>query len=805
MKQISYKHAALATLLSFMATIGAAQADMDILGGKAAVSGEVNAGVQQKIVDGADEKFEEYRDVQNGFLLNDLRLKVDGNDTPYYLDVKIKNPVQDNEFYGVKGGIHGKFGVGLFYDSLIHNFASGKLLLSGAGTGRLTIADQIQSDLQANELLRVARGGNPLTPQPQDAAQQGIVRDLLANTNSMAFKLKREKTGFSLDYNITEDVKSWAKVTNEKRKGARVITTGTYERYAQTVAGVHVSDLFLVSGMELADPIDYRTTVLNVGAGVYKKNWLADIEYTFTNFDNQNASLVWDNPFRIDDLSSSNAGGATNTNNGDFNRGRFARGQLSLAPTSQSHDITVSASIELPLHSRLTGAISYGMVFQDDSFLPYTLNSAVSGTNVPGFAGPANITDPATVAATNGGFASLGGDVRTLSQSYTLTSKPIEPLTVTARYRYYDYDNQSNAITFPGYAAFGESFWRTGNNDPRATANAGSISRPLSYTRQNAELGVDYHIIKPLTVMVEGGWEGWDRKNLRIDSTEELSVGGGFVYKPMKSANLTGHYRYAHRTVDGYKTGATAENPEAIGQVNFDWADRIRHQANVRFTINPVESVTVGLSGQYLKDDLGGGNRFGLKKSENMTGAFDVTYNPSEIVALYANYAKEYRKGVLHSAAKDNAVAGENYFAQNFWNSDIYEKVDSFGAGVTVQVIPGKLTLNSSYNLTLSKMDFVNSNPNLAANTLLNAIAQAWPTVRNRYQEVRTDIGYNFTKNLKVGVSYLYEWYKLDDFANTPAYMAGLSAENSTKFVFTGANNFSYDAHVAGAYLNYKF
>ena len=46
---------------------------------------------------------------------------------------------------------------------------------------------------------------------------------------------------------------------------------------------------------------------------------------------------------------------------------------------------------------------------------------------------------------------------------------------------------------------------------------------------------------------------------------------------------------------------------------------------------------------------------------------------------------------------------------------------------------------------------------------------------------------------------------ELDDFVNTAAYMAGSSVENSTKFVFTGANQFSYDAHVAGAYLSYKF
>ncbi|HKZ17419.1 MAG TPA: MtrB/PioB family outer membrane beta-barrel protein [Geobacteraceae bacterium] len=805
MKRKGSKLVALTIFLSGLGAVGTVHADMDIMGGKATLSGESNVAVQQKYVNGSEQKFEEYRDVQNGVVLQDLRLRIDGNTIPYYLDLKVMHPALSDEFYRLQGGQYGKFGIELFYDSIPHNYATGTLILSGAGTDNLTIANQIQQDMQANELLTPARGTNPLAPNPQDAAQQAITTDLLANTNTTVFAFKREKAGFSVGYNFTDDIKSWARVTNEKKTGTRVITIGDYERYPQIPGGPHISDLFLVAGTELAEPIQYRTTVLNVGTGIYKKEWLADIQYTFTNFDNEDSTLRWDNPYRSTSISSSNFAGATNTSNGDFNRGRFTMGQLDLVPSSQSHDITLSGSVELPaIHGRFTGTVSYGMVFQNDSFLPYTLNAAVSGTNVPAFAGPANITDPATVLATSG-HSSLNGDVRTITQSYVFTCKPVEPLTVTAKYRYYDYDNLSDAITFPGYAAFSESFWRTGNNDPRATANAGAPSSPLSYTRQNAGLVVDYHLFKPLTVTVEGGWEGWDRENLRINSTDELGIGGGFLYKPIKAVIFSGRYRYAHRTVNGYEPGNTAENPEAVGQVNFDWADRIRHRVDARLAILPVQSVTIGVTWQYLKDDYGGNNPFGLKSSESLAGAIDVAYRPSDIVTLYASYVQEYSKGAMQSAAKDNAVAGQNYFPRNFWNSDIYDKAETVGTGVTVQVIPGKLTLNTSYNLSFTKTEFSNTNPNLASDTLQNAIAQAWPPIRNRYQEVRVDIGYNLTKKLKVGVAYLYEWYKLDDFVNTPAYMAGLSAENSTKFVFTGANQYSYEANVAGAYVSYTF
>jgi MtrB/PioB family decaheme-associated outer membrane protein len=828
MKHTGFRYTTLAVLVTFFATTGTATADVDVMGGKATIGGEVNAGVQQKIVDGAGDKFEEYRDVQNGVLLNDLRLKVDGNTTPYYLDIKIKNPVQDNEFYNINGGIHGKFGINLFYDSIPHNFSSGKLLLNDSGGGRFVIGDAIQQQLQNSEVLRSQRltydpntgaplgttstaGGafiNPADAQNMalDAGMTGIVNNLSGSANTVKYGLKREKTGFAFDYRITDDVKAWTKVTNEKRTGSRRISSGTYERYNNGVTTDgnrgHIVDFFQTAGIELPETIDYRTTTLNVGTGVYKKNWLADVEYTFTNFDNKVESLVWDNPFRIDSASATNAtGGSGNA----FNRGRSALGQIALSPDSQSHDFAVSGSVSLPLHTRLTGTVSYGWITQDSAFAPYTLNDAIVASNVPGAPLAAGLSLPQD---------SLNGKVATISQSYQLTSKPIEPVTVTAKYRYYDYNNKSDNITFPGYSAFGDSFWRTEKNDVTSGQDAEVHNEALSFTRQNAELGIDYHVIKPLTVSVEGFWEGWDREQLRIDGTTELGVGGGFIYKPLKAANLRGNYRYSHRTVDGYKPGNTPENPEAVGLVNFDWADRIRHKANLRLQVIPMETVTVALLGQYLNDKYGDGNRFGLKENKNILGAVDVTYALSETMSLYAGYAKEYRKGAMQSAAKDDAFngalnnlipeGGAPFNPENYWNSDSYEKVDTVGLGATIQIIPDKLTLNTGYTLSYSKMDINTVNPNGAVK-LANAAAQDWPTIRNRYQELKTDIGYFLTKNLKIGITYLYEWYKLDDFANTPTYMAGASAENSTKFIFTGANNLNYDAHVAGAYLNYKF
>lgn len=828
MKNTQFVQRALVTaLLTLWAGSGLAEVETETFAGKMVVSGEIDTAVQLTNIDDAREKFEEYREVPNGVVVNDFRLKADGASTAHYLDIRVKDPLQDDERYEIKGGVHGSYNFGIIYDNIPHNFSSGRFLESSAGGGRYVISDAVQSALQANEVLRSARltntgvtstanGAliNPADAQNMalDAGMTGIVNNSYTAANTVKFGLNREKTGFSFDYHLPDDAKVWVKLNDEKRTGVRRINAGSYERYnngvTTTTAGVgnrsHVADYFQVEGIELPESIDYRTTTFNLGTGIYKKDWLLDAAYTLTSFENRNHSLIWDNPFRITGAEATNAAGTAPAN--AFNRFRSALGQASLPPDSRSHELAVSGALDnLPLNSRFTANVSYGRITQDTDFAPYTLNTGLlASTSTP--TGAAAGTLPNTVLPQN----SLNGEVATLFQSYQLTSKPTHALTVTGKYRYYDYDNKSDHITFPNYAAFGDSFWRAVRNDPGAPVR----NETLSFTRQNAELALDYHWSKALTLQGEGFWEGWDREELRIDGTEEIGFAAGVVYKPSMTTTLRAKYRRSDRTVHGYETGNTRENPEAVGLVNYDWADRERDKFDLRAQMLPTDEITIGASVNYLKDKFAEDARFGLKKNRSLFGDLDISYAPSEEFSIHANYSRENRKGLMQSGAKDDAfdnpatATNETtigaFNPENYWNTDTKETVDTFGLGAMFHLIPEKLILNVDYALSDSDMEFTTSNPNGSVK-LLNAAAQPWPTVKNRWQELKIDLGYNFSASTKIGMTYLYERYELDDFANTGAYMAGSSFENSTKYVFTGANNFNYDAHVLAAYVRFQF
>ncbi|MEK7743915.1 MAG: MtrB/PioB family outer membrane beta-barrel protein, partial [Elusimicrobiota bacterium] len=529
-------------------------------GGAASVA---DFGGRRSNVFGSKAKFGEYRDMRDGFLFNEFRLRTEGEEEPFFLDLRARNAARADESYKAQAGRYGSFKVGAAFDRTPHNYSEGKLILSGAGTGNLAISNQIQTNLEALEQTSCERynafnpgdGGCPAgaaagakVPNPttdatgEDAAQQAIIRNLQSIADPTAFRVERERGSLSLDLNLNPEAKGWLKVNDERRTGARQIGAGTYERWFQGAAGLtHTSDKFFTSGMELAEPINYQTTAISAGAGVYKKAWSADFDYTFTDFHDRNTALIWANPFRATDAAATNM--STSTANNAFNRGRFAHGQLSLPPSAKSHDMTASGSVELPFNSRLTGSLGFGLVNQQDLLLPYTLNTGIAGVG----GAPANVTTNAALPTSR-----FKGEVRTLTQSYVLSSKPTDRLSAKLKVRYYDYANRSDQILFPGYAAFGESYWRTTKND---VAGAKVINDVVSYNRQTTELGADYELAQPLTLSLDAFSDKWAYKNMRVDKTKEVGAGAGFAYHMGHSARLHGDYKFARRTVTGYLRG----------------------------------------------------------------------------------------------------------------------------------------------------------------------------------------------------------------------------------------------------------
>lgn len=769
------------------------------------------AGARVADVSGSREKFEEFGDVSDGFVLGTLRLRSPGPSADDFVEVDVESAAEDDATYHLAVGRRGRFRLQLAYTAMPHRFARGTYLWGGLGTGRLQIPDVVQRQLEANEQTAAERGPpatDPVTDTTgEDALQQQIVQGLYAAADRVLVRSDRRRAGAALEVNLSRDATAWVRVQNENRGGTRPISTGSYERWAAGSGLEHTVDRFVVLGAQLAEPLDYRTLRVSGGAALQKERWIADVEYAFTSFRNFEDTLRWDNPFRITDAAQA-AG---------FDRSRFVVGQLVLPPNSASHEVTASGAIDLPLHGRLALSASYGLIAQDDAFYPYTLNSAITATDLSGApAGPASL---AALPARD-----LGGDVRTLAGTATAAFRPAQAVGVAVKYRVYRYDGRSDVITFPGYAAFGESAWRREKNDVSPDLDAPVRNEVFDYWRHDADLGADIRLTRMLSVSADVAAEVWRFDGLRLDGLDEYAAGAGVTLRPFRNASLKARYRYADRTSDGYLRGATPENPEARGLMNYNWADRVRHLADARLQYAASRAVSLGLLARFVDDEYGGETegdavidrfRFGRTDARRWLASADVGLAPTDRLSIQIRYSLERRTEQLAAAAKDDAPKAtddfgipDNFAPENYWTSDIDETLHGVDMAATLQLVPERVALTAAYSLSFSDVDVDTANPNgVRPTTLQNAVANEWPTIKNRLHSLSGDLAFHLSANLQAGVRYLFESYDLDDFAwdVLDPYMAGRSVENSTRFAFSDATYDAYRAHVGTAYVAGSF
>jgi len=50
--------------------------------------------------------------------MRDLRMFLESETNPYFLDIKIKTVTRVDQFYSVNGGAYGKWNIGLSYDNI---------------------------------------------------------------------------------------------------------------------------------------------------------------------------------------------------------------------------------------------------------------------------------------------------------------------------------------------------------------------------------------------------------------------------------------------------------------------------------------------------------------------------------------------------------------------------------------------------------------------------------------------------------------------------------------------------------------
>jgi hypothetical protein len=810
-------------------------------------------------------KFQEVRDVPEGFFVQKLKLHFDSPDSPYFLELSGREIRQRDQRFTLNVGRIGKFRSQFVWDQNPHSFGTGTSFLQRTAPGVYQVSPTLRASLQALTLSDMVR-------TPPNGPLSTLVRQSLLTAPTTEVRLRRDQAVFRQSYHPSENVELYAQFGWLRNRGTRPMSAGTFVRRAFPATPPPPNDIGGIwegIGQEFLEPIDHRTTDFRVGAQFRGKRWSAGVEYYLSLFRNRISTLTFENPFRVTDDEGCvpppvppQPCGVT-----AINRFRQVRWQSDLTPNNDSHSITVWAKVDLTSRTQVRGLFSLAYLTQNDAFLPWTLNTAIVPIHWDALTPITTPTDVNQLPA-----SSANAKLRNITQEYALVNRR-ENFRFQAQYRSQSQDNQTPTIVFPGYAAFGDSTWRSARTD---FFNLPIENLDWDFRRQNVEAGFQWNVLPNLTWKVDYGWEGWNRKFRDVNRNNEHSIRNrlDFEYNFSKGRKLSEgektsgatqearpksspilrlkfDYRYSNRRalvyntqplvfvanfagspVGGNTTAWIIQPPSATspGTVlnlgvptefnllrRYDQSDRIRNDARVTLELLNGPNTSFSVSYRYLGDEHDK-NFYGLLFNRFSFVDAEFTHSFDNGNFIYANYSREVNRfryrDLAHLLPAANPLI-QGVFAQfpiaNTWERTSRSSLDSFQFGVNVAPQEGKLQnwqFDLSYSLSFANDRIFTFNPfTVRPDSIIHAGANPYPDTIIRRHDVNVTVTRRINERFEIGARYWYEPYKQDDFSYNvlQPYAHGTLTSDTPKYLFQDARYGSYHTNVATFFLRYTF
>ena len=627
---------------------------------------------------------------------------------------------------------YGKMVFGLTYDQLPHRFAENTVsLYNGIGSDYLTIDDTIQTTLAP---LTGSELADRLNLFYEGAASHSLTVDrdnLKLITGLTVF------SPFSFRMELFQDEKTGKK---------------------PLMASFGLNGFGVDPPVEIVEPVDSVTRRIRLLAEYANNDRFLNLSYDFSHYDNRKDSVSFENPF--------------NPVNALFDP---AIGRIALSPDNRHHSISLAGGYSgLPFHTRLTGAVSLGRMTQDNSFIPYSINSALVPPSTP-----FDATDPGNLPQEN-----PDARVDTALYHFTLVSRPADLLRIKTHFRYWEYDNESERIEFPGYVANDDFFF------PIPLANS-----PISYRHLNtgAELGLNMPIGSQLTIGYKFDRTG--RMHTEVNREDEHSVEASVDAFVRDRTDIRLSYSRSYKNIDAYDLteGSLTQLPQLR---KYTMADRVRDRVELLAHYYPLDNLIFGSSVVYTRDDFRD-SPFGLQKDNGFAVSIDTDWEVTKKATLYGGFVHEWRRA--EQKASDEIFDPETAA----WTADTTDIFDTILAGMDLVFIPGVLDAGLSYSYTIAdgKID-------------LNSVAASPSDFGESddavLQFLDSRLNYHMRKDFSLTLGYQWRKMNYDDF-NTQGFQpvaVNIVNESYTPLVdglFMDTLPEDYDAHLVYATVTYTF
>jgi MtrB/PioB family decaheme-associated outer membrane protein len=748
-------------------------------------------------------KYEEYRDLRNGFFLRRLDATFDNLlGSKNYVTLQSQKAIYRDQSYLVTFGQFGKFKLQFRYDEIPHVYSNTtRTLFTQTAPGVWSFPAAIRSSIQATTAANLpsyiaGTGAN---------AQQGVVTTF----NFITPSITRKAGTLSGSYDFTPDLNLFGMFFRESQNGTRPI--------GQVMNSSPSASATSGFGVELPETISYFNNLVRAGVEYGKHDWVVRAAYVGSFLEENLASMTYDNPF----LLTQPAGSAGITNP--------TSGRMTLYPSNQAHNLDFAAAIDLGHYARLLASISPGWLRQNEAFLPYTTNAAITGCG--GVAGASCVSTASLPAP------SLEGSKQTLAMNYTLVSLPWKSVQLKAAYRQYDYNNNTPVRTFTPV-----------EGDASAPGAGGVENIPYAFNRKTLDLSGNWFFAKKSSVKLGYLAEWMDRTHRDVESSLEHSFVGAVDMAHWKNLLFRLSYRYSVRDPEEYQDEESSDPatgaPVACNSATlvftadqrcsrrFDEAHRVRNRADGLVEYDLTSKLSLSAFGGTIQDNY---NQSGSTNSDTalnfLTGPAattspyylygilkDISYNygfgadfaAMSQVSLFAVYSHEHNYRLMISRNRTPPSGTQNIAtcagcdtANNDWESTTPEKVDIWTVGADTY-LGKKAFLTTYYSLTAGHSDTLsrflgingidpatgtncaNSATTAACRFLLvgTSAAVSYPESVSRQHEVVAIFKYKLTRNLMPKFEFRYQQFDNKDFQTSPmTQYAGCGSASPTSTV----------------------
>lgn len=689
-------------------------------------------------------KFGEYSGLQSdgpfaiGNLLVRRRAAFDSGDTHYY-EARADNLGLESRSARLEYGQQGTFKLFFVFDQLPHyRFDDGRTPFNGVGSGNLTLP----------------AGWVP-------GADTSGFTALNPNLKSVEIKTDRMKFGGGFSWNFAPEWELKGSYMHEHKDGL------------ETVAGIFGTSGGNPRAAILPEPIEQNTHQAELNLSYTGKKLQATFAYSASFYENDEKSLIWANPYTAN---------AAWDPSQDYNLG--GQGRLGVYPDNSAHQVSMSVGYTPDPTTRIAGNFSYGMMLQNEKFLPYTINSSLL------VAAPLQSTD------------SLNGLVHKYHANLTVTNRPTRKLNLNGKYTFDKRDNdtpRSVYLTVPNDSADQGSL-----SDARARVN-----RPYSYSSHKISADAGYRVIP--SVKLYGGYdfEYRTRTFSEVDANYENTgrLKARFTPSPYVSGTLgySGSFRRGSSyesnqpLLDGHSEQHLAtlaadelyENDPDLRK--FYMADRDRHEVKATVTSNPFDPVTLGLVGSFSLDDYVNSS-IGLTQADRIHAAVDLSYQAAKSLSLSGFFSYDRYNYVQDGYRRTGGAfpPGAPRSTASLWEVQNNNRVYTAGIGAQWKPIKDKLEFRFDYLFSVAFTEVKPESPGLTFAKL--------PDLESRLHALSVGGEYKFTETTSVRIGYRYEWFRAKDFA-----LDDVDPDTVGQVLALGNSAPSYSAHVVGVSAKYRF